>query len=665
MSRGRLGASVGIVALGALCPDTHAQSMDFGGLERLFGEPVTTSATGSPQRARDVPATMEIVTAEEIRRSGAYDIPGVLRHVLGIEFQQWANDQPEISVRGYDQTYSQRVLVLIDGRQVYADFNSVTPWSALPVELESIQQIEIVKGPGSALFGFNAVSGVINIITYSPLYDDANAVSVRGGTQGLAEGSLVATLRNNNAGMRLSAGVRADEDFSTPLPPAIAGTLGRQNENRRSIDFDAAARLGDRTQAGIEVTHTQARQNDIIPNYVLANSTWSTHSLRAWLSHESALGLLSANAYTNWTEQQFYPDVPGEKFDQTNRVSVAQLQDVFKLGSRHAVRVALEYRDNSGGTTPVSGGHIFYHVLSASGMWEWQITHSLTATNAARYDDLALGRKGVIPASYPFSNSDWDRSIHHVSYNSGVVWELGDRDALRFTTGRGVLLPSLFDLGTFLAVSPFYGLTGSPTVRPSVVTNYEVSWKHSLAPLAAQFSANLFYQESTDVQAIVGGVLVTGGFPYFIPANVGNSRATGIELALDGTFREHWRWGANARLERVTDKLDPGVADVDYEHVTPRGVFNTRIGRTWGRWEADGYLHYETHASGLFPVNAGTESTLVPVPAYVAVDARLGFTVTDRITAAVSGQNLAHRSQIQTSAAAVERRVFATLVMHF
>ncbi len=84
---------------------------------------------------------------------------------------------------------------MVDGRQVYADYYGYTPWSTLPVELSDIRQIEVVMGPNSALFGFNAVGGVINIITYDPLYDDVNTASVTGGTQGLVQGSGIATFK--------------------------------------------------------------------------------------------------------------------------------------------------------------------------------------------------------------------------------------------------------------------------------------------------------------------------------------------------------------------------------------------------------------------------------------------------------------------------------------
>ena len=199
-----------------------AQSIDYGSLEQLFGEPVTTSATGAPLRAAEAPANMTIVTAEDIRRSGARDIPGVLRHVAGVDVLQWTNDYADVSVRGYNQAYSSRTLVLVDGRQVYADYYGYIPWSALPVEMSSIRQIEIVRGPSTGLFSLNAAGGVINIITSNPRYDNVNAVQARAGSQGMVETSGVATYRLESVGaLRASGGYRTDGEFSSPMVALI------------------------------------------------------------------------------------------------------------------------------------------------------------------------------------------------------------------------------------------------------------------------------------------------------------------------------------------------------------------------------------------------------------------------------------------------------------
>src|ERR1035438_6027048 len=243
-----LGVSLSLAA----CP-VSAQSIDYGATEQVFGEPITTSVTGSPQRASDVPATMEIITADEIRRSGARDIPGVLRHVAGIDVLQWRNDDADVAVRGLNQANSPRLLVLIDGRQVYADFYGYTPWTAVPIELAEIRQIEVVKGPNSALFGFNAVGGVINIVTYNPLYDRVNSESASVGTQGLAEASAVATLKLHNiGGMRISAGARSNDDFSTPENPSDAGS--RREDRRAELTVLTVARLGRNVVADFEAT---------------------------------------------------------------------------------------------------------------------------------------------------------------------------------------------------------------------------------------------------------------------------------------------------------------------------------------------------------------------------------------------------------------------------
>ena len=169
----------------------HAQTADQTALEQLFGEPVTTSATGKPQRVSDVPAEMVILTAEEIRRSGAQTIPDALRFVPGLDVRSYGILDAAVGIRGNNTALNPRVLVLLDGRQVYQDDYGLTAWSLIPVTLSEIRQIEIIKGPSAALYGFNAVDGVINIVTYDPLRDRINDVRIDAGTQSQIAGQAV------------------------------------------------------------------------------------------------------------------------------------------------------------------------------------------------------------------------------------------------------------------------------------------------------------------------------------------------------------------------------------------------------------------------------------------------------------------------------------------
>ena len=652
-------------ALLSLAP-VHAQTMDYGSLEQLFGEPVTTSATGSPQRATEVPANMTIITADEIRRSGTRDIPGVLSHVAGLDVMQWANDHTDVSIRGYNQAFASRTLVLIDGRQVYADYYGFIPWSALPVELSAIRQIEIVNGPNSALFGFNAVGGVINIITYGPL-DGINTVSARAGTQGLAEVSGVVSFGLGTMGaLRLSGGMRWDDEFATPIPPAMAGPPRTANR-RAAINADAAFQLSDNVALGIEASHTTARLNEVSPGYIWLDSHYETNSLKGQLTADTYVGLLKFTAYTNWIAWRGTADLMLGESALHNQVTVVQAEDVFNFGTDHTLRAALEYRYNSASTTPTTGGVIFYDVLSASGMWNWRVTPAVSLTNALRIDRLSLGRSGGVPAGYPFTNADWDRSTTHLSFNSGVVWTVTPVDKLRLIVSRGVQLPSLVHSGAVLLDLPSLHVTGNPRLKATVVTNYEMAWDRDLATFGVHLQISAFHQQTDNLVSLSGNFAATPTSFYVTSANIGSSTANGMELSAKSALGDAWRWSFSYRAEFVDDNFLPfavgGVDIVDYEHTTPRHLIKAGLGWARGSWEADAYLGYQSTTSGLRMAGYGTG--LVPVGAYAALDGRLAYRLADWATIAVSGKNLLQSTQRQTSGPDVERQVFATLSVNF
>ena len=650
----------------------HAQSLNYGATEQLFGEPVTMSATGSPQRASDAAVSMEIITAEEIRRSGAYDIPGVLRHVLGVSFQQWTNNQADIGLRGYDQPFSQRVLVLIDGRQVYADYYSFVPWSALPVTLEGIRQIEVVLGPGNALFGYNAAAGVINIVTYSPLYDDQNVASVRKGTQDLFDGSGIATLHNDRAGVRLMASAGSDSDFDSALPPNMYQGQGRLNDKRTAVDLDGVARITDTIEAQLQASRTESDMNIFDPGYTLAVSRMTTSSVLGQLSADSPVGWVQLRAYTNWLTQISTPTVDGQSSVLGNRLNYVGLQDLFKLAASHSFRAALEYRASSVDTTPIADGNVYYQTVSESLMWEWKLAPWITLTNAGRWDALHMGRGGTLPAAYPFSSSQWNRNINDASYNSSIVLKPDIADTFRVAASKGLLLPNLINLGALVVNTPTFGVTGSPLLHPTIVTNYEVGWDRTLAPIAATLRLRLYHQVTHDMVSLTGGgyVFAPGTFyPYALPSSTGTSDADGIELGLDGTFEEYWRWGLNVEFEHLKDhfpaQTTDGLAYLDYEDSTPESIINGNIGYTRGRWEADLYGHFESETSQLRPAPGNSYSQSFFFHPFLELEARLGYKITSHATLAVSGQNLLHAEQTQTSGPAVERRILGRFTYTF
>jgi iron complex outermembrane receptor protein len=594
----------------------------------------------------------------------------VLQHVAGVDVIHTSNDHADVSVRGYSQAFAPRLLVLVDGRQVYADYYGFTPWSTVPVELDAIRQIEVVKGPNSALFGFNAVGGVINIVTYDPVADAVDAVSVSGGSQGLRQAAVVSTWHpGESLGVRLSAGHRDGDDFSTRLEPLYTGV--RRGNERSAVNLELQWDASDKLRVGAEATYSDVQQAEFSPVYTLVYNDYETQSFRGYVAADTNVGLLQATLYNNRiTSDSFEADAPEAWVDFDNRVTVAQLESISKIASKHTLRLSAEYRYNTMETTPVSGGDVYYEVAAIGSMWEWQIDPSLVLTTAVRFDRWSLGRSGSLPAGYALVNDDWDRSQTEPSFNAAVVWQVSEADSLRFLVGRGVQLPNLFNLGGFLfAIPPVGFVSGVPDLEPTSVEAYELSWERGLPELAAQLRVSAFHGRSSDIVAIGGGARPQQGL-FFLPTNVGDSRTNGVEVQLEGTVREQWRWGVSYKGQEIDDEFVPGLPVeltlTDFENTTPRHVAKANGGWADGRWEVDAYVRYQSRFDGIVAGAAGAGSgLLVPVPSHTAVDGRLAYMVTERITLALSGRNLTKSHQRQTSAPDVERAVFATFSMDF
>src|SRR5688500_768521 len=124
-----------------------------------------SSVSKEPRRAFRTPAAIYVMTQDEIRRSGATNIPDILRLIPGVQVAQIDSVQYAVGIRGFQGRLSRSVLVLIDGRSVYTPLFAGTYWEVQDTLIEDIDRIEVIRGPGGTLWGANAVNGVINIIT--------------------------------------------------------------------------------------------------------------------------------------------------------------------------------------------------------------------------------------------------------------------------------------------------------------------------------------------------------------------------------------------------------------------------------------------------------------------------------------------------------------------
>lgn len=218
--------------LGALLLATPGVRADEVGLVDLAIEDLlslqVTSASKKSQPLIDTASAMHVIQAVDIRRSSATTVPDLLRGIPGVEVRQISGSRWAISARGFNNQFANKLLVMIDGRSTYSPLFGGVDWDLQSVPLHDIERIEIIRGPGAAIWGANAVNGVINIIT-KPASHDASMLQVTAGNFERQRTSF-------RLGRELENGVRL----------RLNGQLFHRSETESTLggDFDDASRQG-------------------------------------------------------------------------------------------------------------------------------------------------------------------------------------------------------------------------------------------------------------------------------------------------------------------------------------------------------------------------------------------------------------------------------------
>ncbi|HEY1930557.1 MAG TPA: TonB-dependent receptor plug domain-containing protein [Acetobacteraceae bacterium] len=661
-------------AAAATTTPAGAQSVDYGALEQLFGEPVTTGVTGKPQRATDAPANIEIITQDDIRRSGATTIPDVLQFVAGVDVRREGLGSTDVGIRGYNQASNPHLMVLVNGRQVYmVDYGRIV-WDALPVQLDEIRQIEVIKGPNSALYGFNAVGGVINIITYDPLHDNVNVATVRGGTQDYLDGSVVGTGHiGDSAGVRLSAGGFRADDFA-PGPLTGDDRYARQSPYSGNFNGDMRWQITPSVEAFADASYGHNRLADQEPPGVFGTEQFVTSSIRAGVNADTRFGVVSLSAYRSDARVGIDNVNDGVPIDVGEYQSsyVVQGSDLVKLGADHTLRFGLEYRADADDSGDLAGGRISNSIYAASLMWDWQVTPAVTVTNAIRVDDMKLHYAGTLLPGTGLTTADYNRvSLVEPSTNSGIVWKATEADTFRLTIARGVQLPTLLQYG--LQIPPgFYAppaFVGNPDLHPSIVWNEELDYDRSLAAIRSTLRTAVFLQRTDDVIAWPFGApfsFAPSGLPVFFSANVGYSTAAGAEIGIKGHNSAGFHWNASYSFVSTTDhtvlnQTPPPTSIVEYGNSTPRNVVIGGIGYARDKWELDVQARWQSSYLDFRMNPQRTYLLPIEIDNYLTATARVGYRVTDRVTLGLTAQQFNQSQLLETAGPPVERRIIGSV----
>jgi len=600
-------------------PDSAAQALKTLSIEQLMNLEVT-SVSRRPERLAEAASAIQVITQEDIRRSGASSLPEALRLATNLQVAQIDSRQWAISARGFNSTTANKLLVLIDGRTVYTPLFSGVFWDVQEVPLPDIDRIEVISGPGATLWGANAVNGVINVITKDAKDTQGLLVSAGGGTELRGFGTARSGGALGSAAHYRIYGRRFTRD-PTALPSGEDATdhwhLGQDGFR---IDWDAST-ISHVTLQGDLYDGRIAQPND-------SDIAVSGGNVMAkWSRTISEASTLTAQLYYDRTHR----DIPGT-FGEDLDIYDVDLQHRVRLGTRHDVVWGLGYRLINDHV--VNGPALAFLPAHVARQWFTGFVQDEIALVPDRLH-VTLGTK--------IEHNDYTGV--EIQPGGRVNWTLSPSATLWTAVSRAVRTPSRIDRELFAPGQPPYLLAGGPTFHSEEELAYELGYRHQHGALA--LSGATFYNRYYGLRSLEQ-VNPPTPFPVVI-GNGHDGESFGAELTAEYWLTNGWRLSAGYTELRIHIWPNPGSSD------TTRGAGESHTP------DRQFFLHSSVDLPAHLRLDARFRDigdiANQQVPAYAELSAKLTWQATANLGLSVVGQNLLHRRHAEFGAPATRREI--------
>jgi len=608
------------------------------GLEELLKIKVTTSSRKA-QDLQDVAAAAFVISREDIERSGATSIPEALRMAPGISVARIASNRWAVSARGFNGRFSNKLLVLMDGRAIYSPLFSGVIWEAEDTMLEDIDRIEVIRGSGAAMWGANAVNGVINIITRKARDTQGNMLVAGGGTNEKAFGAIRHGEKSGDGYYRIWG-----KAFSRDESTTLANNSGNDSSHSGRIGFrsDWPLSAGNSLMVSGSAHNSPSGDRWNIPDPFSAQGFTSTNihqtnkgghvlARHEWLLENGSEA--SLQGYVDHSEMSLQNAIHERRttldLDFQHRFSPAKWHDlIWGLGYRIS-------HDNidSQGILSVLPSRRDFEIASVFAQDEISLLpDTLRLTLGIRLEHNSF--TGLEPQP-----------------NARLIWTPNSQQTLWSAVSRAVRTPSRTELNSQLDLSVLpdplgLGIPARVRYMPAVdqtlsaekVSSVELGYRHQWSPQLS-LDAAAFYSKSDNLRSGNLGTLQPPSLsmPYFlqpvIPNNLISARSHGVELSLDYRPLPWWRIQPTYSYLHVTSHA-PSSDPIDQNNVTyaevsaPKNQFSLRSSMTFPEQrQLDVWLR---HASAL-----GDR-----VEGYSSLDVRYAWHPVRNLELSVVGQNL-------------------------
>jgi iron complex outermembrane receptor protein len=575
-----------------------------------------TSVSKKPQSLSDAAASVFVITSEDIRRSGVATLPEALRLAPNLQVAQINATGYGITARGLNGTNGSapnKLLVLIDGRSVYSPLFSGIFWDAQDVMLEDVERIEVISGPGSTLWGINAVNGVINIITRSAKDTQGALVSARVGNIGNDTALRYGGALGAGGHFRVYGKASNREDTSLENGPDIS-----DGWNRNRIGF----RMDWNHPADQVSIMGNAYEGDIgQPQPGSISVTGSTLSL-------GTISISGVNLTAHWEHlldsgsrvhfQAYYDrtlrEVPPTFSDATNIFDV-QFQHSLKPMGRHALVWGANYRyskDEFSNDSPI------FAILPEKENQSWLSLFGQDQISLTANLNLTLGAR--------LERNDY--TGYEFLPDARLAWKVNPHHLLWTAVSRAVRAPSRLDADAFVPRDPPFLLRGGPDIKSETATVYQLGYRGQISS-KLNFEITAFHNDYDDLRTQE----IDFSGPFVVFANEMEGSAHGLEMW--GTYQVLPQWRISAGLTTLNQDLELKSGSNDL--TAPNGA-GRDPSHTWQIRSSFNIAHDKEF--DLSVRHAGELSSPEEVPEYTAVDARFGWRVRKDIELSVMGQNL-------------------------
>jgi iron complex outermembrane receptor protein len=585
-------------------------------IEELANLPVT-SVSRAPEPLNRAPASIFVITADDIRRSGVHTVAEALRLAPNLDVIQLNAVDYAISARGFNGTpaIANKLLVLIDGRSVYSTLFAGVFWDAQGLLLADIDRIEVISGPGGTLWGANAVNGVINIITKSSAQTQGVLAEVGGGNLDQQVNLRVGGALGEHGTFRVY-GMGYKRGHS-------AGLAGSPSDE------------WDGLQAGFRFdwggsSDTIALQGDLYNNSVETGAhNRGQNIVGRWTHRFSESSALQVQAYYDSVPRSG----PGAEY-QTETYDI-EIQHNISLGS-HSVVWGAGYR-NVDDSFEVTGPAAPFLLNPSS--------RTVTLANLFAMDTVQLSDMFSISAGIKLEESSYTGFA--ASPEARLAWQISPENFIWASVARAVRTPSRIDRDIQIGSV----VLGGPNFDTEAVTAAELGYKGQFFTNVLM-SATLFHNWYADLRTVE---FTDGGLPIVI-ANGAEGTNYGVEFFGSYDVQPWWRLSAGMTALWENFEVIPGHVDL------------TNLETPGNNPEVHGSLRSQFDLSNSFSLDVrlrGVSARPSPsVSGFFEADVSVLWRVTNRLNLQLTGRNLLHDSHVEgisgPTAFGVRRSVFLT-----